>query len=273
MKICLTILAFTFVMMDSAFCQEERKSERSQLIVSTGIDLSTRSFSSTTPEEFNVFDYNKTDTKHSQVYGVKYGYRILKNYNLFAVLGYDFTTTAFTHQVIDPEYNRHLDNIDIRSNQSRLRVGLNQQIKLYDSRVILAIGADFLFGIPHVGTVNISSPMRESENSDWIHYSYEYDLFQNEYYENGNFISEREFNRINTELNLGALFRLKYGYLQTSFTYGRNNHKFYDYAASFEYYINGSPTPTLQSNIHPSSPKRAITDHFVGFRVGYVFAF
>ncbi|GAB5417594.1 MAG: hypothetical protein Crog4KO_25790 [Crocinitomicaceae bacterium] len=234
--------------------------------------MSSRAFERINPDNFTVFDYRKTRTRFEHGFNLKYAFKIFKKRNLFAIAGYDFSTVYFNHQLIDPKYNRHLNEIDIISNQSTIRIGLNQQLPLYNEKVRLNFGIHILQNFAHKSETRVSEDDVQS-NVEWIRYSYKYDLFEGDYYENEAFISNRQFNRINSEFSFDIMFKLKTGFISAGMAYTRNNYRFYDYFARFEYFEGGSPFPTETYTINEGELKTALRDHFIRFRLGYVVEF
>lgn len=202
-----------------------------------------------------------------------YRFRLFRKRNLFINGGYDYTTRYFNHQVIDPEFNRHLDDIKIKSDHSTIKIGLNQQLLFYDGSVLLNFSVLLSHSIPHQSQTNFTLPSTQNDNSDWIRYSYDYNLFEGEFFENDANLSSNKFHRLNSELSTEVLFKLLKGYLNFGVSYSRNHYRFYDYNAKFEYFENNNPIPYQVSTITASGAKSLIRDHFIGLNLGYTYFF
>ena len=253
--------------------QDLRDVQRNQISLSNTFGISTRSVENIKVDNFSVFDYRKTRTRFENAFNLKYAYRVLKNRNLFLTGGYDFTTTFLNHEIVDRVYYRHLDNIEIKSYQSTVKLGVAQQFLFYDGNFILSLNAQFLQNIPHKGQTSFAASNLRNNSSDWIEYSYQYDLFEGEFYENDADVSANDFHRINLELSIDALFKLKTGFLSFGLGYTRNHYRFYDYNAEFEYYQDNDPLPHQVYTITASNAKSIVRDHFFRLRIGYVYSF
>lgn len=207
---------------------------------------------------------------------LNYKYQIWERIKLFANVGMEFSQSKHYQALIDP-YGRLLENIDISDSRLGFYLGLNKQVHLYDSKVILDFGIQFVDRYPLKKQVDYKTDFHYGIQN-WIEYKYELNTYYGEFHTNDGTIENIPSFYLNLDYNLNLKFRLrKNTYLNLGFNYSRNYHFFYDYKYTIQYYYNGSTTPnesfSFQGLAGSNNPKFPVNNHYFYINTGITFKF
>lgn len=263
------VLTFIFILLSIlTFAQKNDV----QLLFRYGI--SERNLTKKAPNNFDKFDYQKVQSL-SDIGGiVLYSHNIWKKGKVYVSGGLEFSSSSHYQQILE-NGGAHLDNVNLRENRRAIRLGLSKNIHLYNSKVILEFGLDFIKR-KYASTARTYSSEYYSNNEDWIEFKYDLKTYHGSFYKNDLNIPESSYKNINSEIYLGSKFKTSdQTFLSLKLFYSRNNLFFYDYTYSIQYFENGSTTPTstytylgLQEDF-----KNVIKDQYWYFSLGFGYRF
>ena len=111
-----------------------------------------------------------------------YKHQIWERIKLYANIGFELSHSKHYQPLIDPT-GRLLENIEIASNRVGLYLGLNKQIHLYDSKLILDFGIQFVDRYPLKKQVDYVTDYHFGIQN-WIAYKYELNTYYGEFHSN-----------------------------------------------------------------------------------------
>jgi hypothetical protein len=226
--------------------------------------------------DYNQFDYKKMVLIHDNGFNLSYKYTIWKKIKLMLSGGVEYSSSRYSFPIIDLSNSyRHLADVKINQNRFVIRFGVVKQFHFFDSKFILELGLHAVDKYYPQRTKNYTSDFITSKE-EWIKYKYDIDTYAGKYYTNDNIVENKGYMYLNLDYSTQLKFKIREKmYLNLSFNYSRNNVIFYNYTTWFEYYQNGSQTPTgtstdigLQGNFDPKFGKR---DHniYLGLGISY----
>lgn len=226
----------------------------------------------------NINEYKNRGVKPLYDNGLtlNYKYQIWERIKLFANIGMEMSKSKHYLPLIDPS-ERLLENIEISDSRVGFYFGLNKQIHLYDSKVIVDFGIQFVDRYPLSKQVDYKTDYHYGIQN-WIEYKYELNTHYGEYHPNDGTIENIPSFYLNLDYNLNLKFKLsKKMFLNLGFNYSRNNHFFYDFKYSILYYENGSSTPTNSFDYYglvgSNNPKFPVKNHYFYINTGITFKF
>lgn len=207
---------------------------------------------------------------------LNYKHQIWKRIKLFANIGIEISHSKYYQPLIDPS-GRLLENIEIASSSIGLYLGLNKQIHLYDSKLILDFGIQFVDRYPLKKQVDYVTDYHYGIQN-WIAYKYELNTYYGEFHPNDGTIQNLPSLYLNLNYNFNLKFKLRKSmFLNLGFNYSRNNYFFYDFKYSILYYYNGSSTPNESYEFYglsgSNNPKFPVKDHFFYINTGITYKF
>lgn len=223
----------------------------------------------------NEYQNNKVRALYDQGLTLNFKRQIWKKIHLYANVGLELSQSKHYFPLMDPSF-RLLENININSNRVGLYFGLNKQIHLYSSKVILDLGIQFVDRYYLKNEVNYQTDFHTTVQ-DWIQLKYELNTYYGDYYKNDGTIENIPSFYLNLDYNATLKFNLKKNlYLNFGLNYSRNNHFFYDLKYTVNYYYNGSTTPETYEYLGLSgsgNPKFPVKNHYIYLNTGITFKF
>lgn len=208
-----------------------------------------------------------------------YKYQIWKK-GLFISGGMKYAKSKHYQPLVESVYGYHLMNIEVSKKRLEFHLGVNQQFRFYEGKVILDIGASIVKRLYGDEVTEYKQDFVFDEQRDWIEYKYDFTTYYSDkYHAQGipiGFVANRS---VNCELNAQVKFEIGKGaYIGIGATYSRNHVFFYDYTNEVRYYEGGSSTPTHTQTflgLMGSEPNRkfGVRDHYVYFNSGVSYKF
>lgn len=226
----------------------------------------------------NINEYKNMRVRSLYDNGLTFNYKhqIWERIKLYANIGFELSHSKHYQPLIDPT-GRLLENIEIASNRVGLYLGLNKQIHLYDSKLILDFGIQFVDRYPLKKQVDYVTDYHFGIQN-WIAYKYELNTYYGEFHSNDGTVQNLPSLYLNLDYNFNIKFKLRKNmFLNLGFNYSRNNYFFYDFKYSILYYYNGSSTPTESYEFYglsgSNNPKFPVKDHFFYVNTGITYKF
>lgn len=221
-----------------------------------------------------VYDHAKTINDQGLIF--TYNYPIWKRFHLNANVGFEIAETKRYIPLIDPSYNRQLENINMRNNRASYRLGITKAFHLYDSKVQIVLGMTFLKRNYINNNIVFESGYHRATNSNWIEYKYVLtSKYDEEHRSSLPIYSEKLFN---TEYSIALKLKvIENLFVSVNFAYSRNYYVLYDTESTFRYYIGGSTTPTYTIDAHglfySQGDLQSKQDHFLYTGIGASYDF
>lgn len=226
----------------------------------------------------NINEYKNMKVKSLYDNGLTFNYKYLiwERIKLFANCGFEISQSKHYQPLIDPS-GRLLENIELSDNRIGFYLGLSKQIHLYDSRLILDLGIQFVDRYPFEKRIDYKTDYHYGVQN-WIEYKYELNTYFGEFYPNDGTIENIPSFYLNLDYNANLKFKLRDNiFINLGFNYSRNNHFFYDFKYSILYYYNGSSTPDDTFEFYglsgSNNPKFPIKNHYLYLNTGITFKF
>ena len=226
--------------------------------------------------EKQAFVYDNAQTINDQGLLFTYNYPIWKRFHVNTNIGFEIAETNRYIPLIDPSYDRQLENINMNNNRASYRLGITKAFHLNHSQVQIVLGLTFLKRNYINNNIIFESGYHRATNSNWIEYNYVLtSKYDEEHSSSLPIYSEKLFN---TEYSIALKLRvIENLFVSVNFAYSRNYHVLYDKESTFRYYIGGSPTPTYTIDSHglfySQGDLRSKRDHFLYTGIGLSYDF